>query len=115
MDIIAKSAPEINMGELNQSLRDFRNYMVETLELIDFTLSNQKNRISGAVSEDNFKQLENAVATLSTQTSGISANVSSLAASISELQSGVSQLITDVASINATLQNHETRIAALES
>lgn len=114
MDIIAKSAPEINMGELNQSLRDFRNYMVETLELIDFTLSNQKNRISGAVSEDNFKQLENAVATLSTQVAGISANVASLSANINELQTSVTQLITDVAAINVTLQDHEARIAALE-
>ena len=67
MDIIDKSAPMIDPNRLEESLQRFRDYMVETLNLIDFTLSNQKNRISGAVSEENFQQLALAVAALAVE------------------------------------------------
>ena len=108
MDIIPMSAPEIERGNLEKSIREFRDYLVEVLALIDFTLSNQKNQIVGAVSEENFKQLAAAVAALSSQVSGISSMVSNLNTSISLLEDSVDSLETTVA-------DHEKRIAALES
>lgn len=129
MDIIPKSAPTINPQRVDESLQDFRDYMVEVLDLIDFTLSNQKNRISGAVSEENFKQLTMAVQALDSKVNGISSTVSSLSSSVNALSSRVGNVEQDITTIkssiqniesqiitiNATLEDHESRIKALES
>lgn len=131
MDIIAKAAPDIDPERLQQSLQGFRDYMVDTLELIDFTLSNQKNRIIGAVSQENFDQLAMAVAALNSnvtalnstmgQLSGLPAQVTdmqeqltTLAGQVSAIKGRMDTAEKAIAAMNGTMDSLEARVAALE-
>ena len=131
MDIIAKAAPDIDSERLQQSLQGFRDYMVDTLELIDFTLSNQKNRIIGAVSQENFDQLAMAVAALNSnvtalnsamgQLSGLPAQVTdmqeqltTLAGQVSAIKGRMDTAEKAIAAMNGTVDSLEARVAALE-
>ena len=124
MDIIAKAAPDIDPERLQQSLQGFRDYMVDTLELIDFTLSNQKNRIIGAVSQENFDQLAMAVAALNSamgQLSGLPAQVTdmqeqltALAGQVSAIKGRMDTAEEAIAAMNGTMDSLEARVAALE-
>ena len=101
MDIIAKRAPFLDPQNLNESLGQFRDYMVEVLQVIDFTLSNQKNQISGAVSEQNFLQL--------------AAAVQSLSSSLNAQNSTISSINTTVGNLGKKLESIEQRVSALEN
>lgn len=125
MDIIPKSAPGIDPDRLNESLERFRDYVVEVLQVIDFTLSNQKNQINGAVSEQNFLQLAAAVQSLSSEITAQNSVISGHTASISALESSVEvleDLKTTVASLSGSVQalsgkadSLDQRVTALES
>ena len=107
MDIIPKSAPQIDSRNVDKSLEEFRNYIVDVLQLIDFTLSNQKNRINGAVSEENFIQLASAVQALKSEVSNLSGNVSSLSDRVGELENQIS-------AIDGSIKSLDARVTALE-
>lgn len=92
MDIIPKSAPGIDPNQLNESLERFRDYVVEVLQVIDFTLSNQKNQINGAVSEQNFLQLAAAVQSLSSEITAQNSVISGHTTSIKAWQEAVEAL-----------------------
>lgn len=117
MDIIAKSAPEIDPTNLRESLQTFRSYMVETLELIDFTLANQKNRISGAVSAENFQQLAAQVASLNSSVVNLTVLVSALSglpSQVQKLESDVSGLEASVSGLSSRMTTAETAISDLQ-
>lgn len=107
MDIIAKNAPLIDPARLDQSLEEFRNYMVEVLQLIDFTLSNQKNRINGAVSEENFLQLAAALQALKSE-------VASQGSAVVEWKSAMETMSNTLQSLSGEIDSLEERVAALE-
>ena len=118
MDIIAKSAPEIDPTNLRESLQTFRSYMVETLELIDFTLANQKNRISGAVSAENFQQLAAQVASLNSSVVNLTVLVSALSGLPSQVQaldSAVTTLDGRMDQAEADIADLKNRVSALEN
>ena len=125
MDIIAKNAPEIDPENLRSSLQGFRNYMVETLELIDFTLSNQKNRISGAVSEENFRQLAAQVASLNSSVvnltvlvsalSGLPQQVTALTGRMDAAERSITALESRMDAAEADIADLKTRVSALEN
>lgn len=125
MDIIPKSAPGIDPNRLNDSLERFRNYVVEVLQVIDFTLSNQKNQINGAVSEQNFLQLAAAVQALSSKITAQDSVINGHTASIKELRDDVDalrELNATVTSLSESVQalsekvnRLDERVAALES
>lgn len=92
MDIIAKSVPGVNRGDLASSVEELRNYMVEVFEIIDYTLSNQGGIVRGAVSEENFQILSNTVAALGSTLSNLSATVSEHTEQIDSLDERVKAL-----------------------
>ena len=108
MNFIAKSAPDIDPANLRESLQGFRDYMVDTLELIDFTLGNQKNRINGAVSQQNFE-------TLAAQVSSISSNLTAITVMISTLNGRISDLSDAVESVQDSMNTAEGNITSLDS
>lgn len=128
MDIIPKSAPTIDPQRVDESLEEFRNYMVEVLELIDFTLSNQKTRVMGAVSEDNFKELASAVQALDSKVtsqgselSAISRNLQGVAQlvgeqgeTLSSVQSNLEQQARTIETLEQSVQGTQQRLDALE-
>lgn len=117
MDIIAKAAPDIDPERLQQSLQGFRDYMVDTLELIDFTLSNQKNRIIGAVSQENFDQLAMAVAALNSNVTALNSamgQLSGLPAQVTTIEERMDAAEEAIAAMNGTVDSLEARVAALE-
>lgn len=125
MDIIPKSAPGIDPNRLNDSLERFRNYVVEVLQVIDFTLSNQKNQIRGAVSEQNFLQLAAAVQSLSSEITAQNAVINGHTTSIKELrnavdaldglQTTVTSLSESVQALSEKMNSLDQRVTALES
>lgn len=92
MDIIAKSVPGVNRGDILSSVEELRNYMVEVFEIIDYTLSNQGGIVRGAVSEDNFQILSNTVAALGSTLSNLSSTVSAQAETLKDLQKQIDSL-----------------------
>ena len=131
MDIIAKAAPDIDPERLQQSLQGFRDYMVDTLELIDFTLSNQKNRIIGAVSRACFAQLAGGVAAwdgtvpavnramgqlsgLPAQVTDIQEQLTALAGQVSAIKGRMDAAEEAITAMNGTVDSLEARVAALE-
>lgn len=114
MNIIAKTAPEINTQNLDQSLQDFRNYMVDTLELIDFTLSNQKNRIIGAVSADNFNELKNAVSALASQVVAQGSSISIINTTIAGINSALAAIEGELDYLDDSMSDALTAISAAQ-
>lgn len=111
MDIIDKAAPIIDADDVGGSLAALRNYIVETMETIDYTLSNQKNRITGAVSEENFQQLALLVASLSSNVSSLS---SQLAQAVQTLEGQIGGLEDDLQGVQSSLTALDARVTALE-
>ena len=115
MDIIAKSVPVFDQNDMAASMQAFRDYMVETLELIDFTLSNQGTVVRGAVSEENFEILTQAVAALTSKVTAMEGTVSSVSGRVTEMGNNLSSLEEAVAANTNQLEEHENRIQALEN
>lgn len=114
MDIIAKGVPDIDAQNLASSLQSFRDYMANTLELIDFTLSNQKNRIIGAVSQENFNQLAAAVSALSSNVASLSGTVNQLSEKVTEISDRMDTIESKITSMEESIASIDQRVTALE-
>lgn len=114
MNIIDKTAPDIESGDILGSLQAFRNYIVETMETIDYTLANQKNRITGAVSEENFMQLAAIVQSVASNQTALSASVLELAQQVEELTDAQASIEQAQQELDVRLTELESRVSALE-
>lgn len=118
MDIIDKAAPIIDADDVGGSLAALRNYIVETMETIDYTLSGQKQRIVGAVSEENFEQLALLVASLSSNVSNLSSQLSqavqTIEVQLGELEDDLQGVQSSVTALDERLTALEGRVTALE-
>lgn len=50
MDIVPSKAPEVDPERMEESLKELRDYLIETVELIDFTLATIKASVSSGLS-----------------------------------------------------------------
>ena len=79
MNLIDKTAPDFS-GAQNQAVEQLRDYVAQSLEQLDFTLSNLKNRVG---------QMEKA----SAQTNGaLELQIASISAAVGALEERVSAL-----------------------
>lgn len=79
MNLIDKTAPDFS-GAQNQAVEQLRDYVTQSLEQLDFTLSNLKNRVG---------QMEKA----SAQTNGaLERQIASISAAVGVLEERVSAL-----------------------
>lgn len=114
MDIIAKNAPMIDSANLNESLETFRSYIVEVLQVIDFTLSNQKNKINGAVSEQNFLQLAASVQALKSELTSHGAEITAISKKIDEISADIKEINKTLETLSGSVESLEGRVTALE-
>lgn len=115
MNIIDKTAPDIDRGDLIGSVVSLRNYIVESMETIDYTLANQKNRLGGTVSQEDMAAMSRAVAALSSSVTSLANQTAALFQQVNGIAQTVSGLSDQAELIETELQSLEARVAALES
>lgn len=127
MEFIGKTAPWLTQDP--KSMTRFRNYVVDAMETIDFTLGNQKRGIQGSVNKLDFDVMKEQVSGMVTQLGAQGATLSSLekrlgeaekvdqeqGAQISQMETRLSGQISGVeTALDVRISALEARIAVLE-
>lgn len=129
MDILDRTLNPLDYADTEKSLKEIENYLNRTMETIDYTLSRQRQQISGGIDPAQFLALAQRVGELINEVSSVSAailslngdvrllkeNTKGLENSVSGLAGQLSQLSSAVEENTKKIQDHEERISALEN
>lgn len=125
MDVLTKKAPLLDVEDVSGSLRQIQDYLISTMEQIDYTLGRhgiQLGKVNPAETEAQLKQLKGQVNALSSAVAAFREMVNTHAAKLEEVESGAAELSgrmnaaeDAVSGLAARMDTAEQGLSALEA